>query len=181
VINPWRDLAPGKQPPELVAVVVEIPSGSKNKYELDKESGLIRLDRVLYSAVRYPGDYGFIPRTLYGDGDPCDVLVLVNEPTFPGCQIDVRPLGALRMRDLNLPDDKILAVPASDPFYRDYFDIADIPQHFLREVEHFFRVYKDLEGRRVETVGWEKSEVAMALIAESIDRYRETYLAASGP
>jgi inorganic pyrophosphatase len=181
VINAWRDLSPGKNPPELVSAVIEIPRGSRNKYELDKESGLFRLDRVLYSAVHFPADYGFIPRTLYEDGDPCDVLVLINEPTFPGCQIDVRPIGVLKMLDRGEPDDKILSVPANDPFYGEYFDIADLPQHFLREVEHFFHIYKDLEGRRVQTVGWEKSEFAMSAVAASIRRYAERYITASGP
>jgi inorganic pyrophosphatase len=176
VIHPWRDLPPGRHPPEEVTAVIEIPSGSRNKYELDKDSGLMRLDRVLYSAVHYPGDYGFIPRTLHEDGDPCDVLVLVNEPTFPGCQIDVRPIGVLMMLDRGEPDDKILAVPSNDPYYAEYFDIADIPQHYLREVEHFFHIYKDLEGRRVQTVGWEKSVKAMRVITDSIARYADMYL-----
>lgn len=176
MIHPWRDLPPGKHPPDEVTAVIEIPSGSRNKYELDKESGLLRLDRVLYSAVHYPGDYGFIPRTLHEDGDPCDILVLVNEPTFPGCQIDARPIGVLMMLDRGEPDDKILAVPCNDPYYGEYFDIADIPQHYLKEVEHFFRIYKDLEGRRVQTVGWEKSEKAMTVIDDSITRYAEKYL-----
>ena len=176
MIHPWRDLPPGRHPPEEVTAVIEIPSGSRNKYELDKSSGLMRLDRVLYSAVHYPGDYGFIPRTLHEDGDPCDILVLLNEPTFPGCQIDARPIGVLRMLDRGEPDDKILAVPSNDPYYGEYFDIADIPQHYLKEVEHFFRIYKDLEGRRVQTVGWEKSERAMRVIMDSIVRYAERYL-----
>ena len=177
MINAWRDLPPGRNPPELVTAVVEIPSGSRNKYELDKESGLIRLDRVLYSAVHYPGDYGFVPRTLAEDGDPCDVLVLLNEPTFPGCQIDARPIGVLRMLDRGEPDDKVLAVPANDPFYSEYFDIADIPQHYLKEVEHFFSIYKDLEGRRVQTIGWEQNADAMRIVMEAVARYDATYLA----
>jgi inorganic pyrophosphatase len=181
VIHPWHNLSPGKHPPEEVTAVVEIPSGSRNKYELDKETGLFKLDRVLYSAVHYPGDYGFIPRTLAEDGDPCDVLVLLNEPTFPGCQIEARPIGVLRMLDRGDPDDKILAVPVHDPFYSEYFDIADIPQHYLLEVEHFFHIYKDLEGKRVQTVGWEKSEGAMRVIVESIERYEARYLVGSGP
>jgi inorganic pyrophosphatase len=176
VIHPWRDLPSGRHPPEEVTAVVEIPRGSRNKYELDKDSGLLRLDRVLYSAVHYPGDYGFIPRTLHEDGDPCDILVLINEPTFPGCQIDARPIGVLMMLDRGEPDDKILAVPSNDPYYGEYFDIADIPQHYLKEVEHFFHIYKDLEGRRVQTVGWEKSEIAMGVISDSIVRYAERYL-----
>jgi inorganic pyrophosphatase len=175
VINPWHDLPAGIHPPELVTALIEIPSGSRNKYELDKQSGLIRLDRVLYSSMHYPGDYGFIPRTLHEDGDPLDILVRINEPTFPGCQIDCRPLGVLKMLDRGEPDDKIIAVPSNDPYYHEYFDIADLSQHYLREVEHFFHIYKDLEGRRVEIVGWEKSEVAARVITESIARYQERF------
>jgi len=177
MINLWHDLAPGRNAPEELTAVIEIPFGSRNKYELDKETGLIRLDRVLYSAVHYPGDYGFIPRTLHEDGDPLDVLVLVKEETFPGCLIDVRALGVLRMLDRGEPDDKILAVPLHDPYHQEWFDIADIPQHQLREVEHFFHSYKDLEGKRVQIVGWEKSDRAMKVIQESIGRYDAEYLA----
>lgn len=176
MIHPWKDLAPGIHPPDQITAVVEIPRGSRNKYELDKDSGMLRLDRVLYSAVHYPGDYGFIPRTLHEDGDPLDVLVRIDEPTFPGCQIEVRPIGVLKMLDLGEPDDKILAVPMHDPLQREYFDIADIPEHFLREVEHFFGIYKDLEGKRVQVLGWEKSESAMEVVMDSIRRYDETYL-----
>ena len=176
VINLWRDLPPGRTPPEEVTAVVEIPSGSRNKYELDKATGLMKLDRVLYSAVHYPGDYGFIPRTLHEDGDPLDVLVLVKEQTFSGCMIDVRPIGVLRMLDRGEPDDKILAVPLHDPYSDEFFDIADIPRHVLKEVEYFFSTYKDLEGKRVQITGWEKSEVGMRVIVESIARYAATYM-----
>lgn len=180
-MHPWHDLLPGNHPPDEVTAFIEIPSGSRNKYELDKRSGLIRLDRVLYSAVHYPGDYGFIPRTLAEDHDPCDILVLLNEPTFPGCQIDVRPIGLLDMLDRGERDYKILAVPSGDPFYGEYFDIADIPQHYLKEVEHFFHIYKDLEGKRVQTIGWQKSEEAMRLILDSMERYRQEYVLPTGP
>ncbi len=176
MIHPWRDLPPGPHPPDAVTAVIEIPRGSRNKYELDKDSGLLRLDRVLYSAVHYPGDYGFIPRTLHEDGDPLDVLVRIGEPTFPGCQIHVRPIGVLKMLDVGEPDDKILAVPVNDPTHREYFDIADLPQHNLREIEHFFAIYKDLEGKRMQVLGWEKSEVAMQVILDSIRRYEDAYL-----
>jgi len=173
--NPWHDLSPGKNPPEQVTAIIEIPGGSRNKYELDKETGHFKLDRVLYSAVHYPSDYGFIPRTLHEDGDPMDILVKINEPTFTGCQILARPIGVLRMLDRGEPDEKILAVPADDPYYHDVFDIADLSPHFLREVEHFFGIYKDLEGKRVEISGWEKSESAMRMIMESIQRYTDTF------
>lgn len=175
MINYWRDLPSGRHPPEEITAVIEIPFGTRNKYELDKHTGLIRLDRVLYSSMHYPGDYGFIPRTLYLDGDPMDVLVMVKEQTFPGCLIDVRPLGILKMLDRGEPDDKLIAVPIHDPYYQEYFDIADIPQHVLKEVEHFFERYKDLEGKRVQIIGWEKSETAMHLIRDAIELYGKTY------
>src|SRR6266567_50085 len=130
MIHYWHDLPPGPHPPEEITAVIEIPFGSRNKYELDKKTGIMKLDRVLYSSVHYPGDYGFIPRTLHEDGDP----------------IDVRPLGVLRMLDRGEPDDKILAVALKDPYYDEMFDIADIPRHLLKEVEYFFFTYKDLEG-----------------------------------
>jgi inorganic pyrophosphatase len=175
MLNLWHDLPVGIAAPENVTAVIEIPSGSRNKYELDKATGMLKLDRVLFSAVHYPGDYGFIPRTLHEDNDPLDVLVIVKEETFPGCQIDVRPIGVLKMLDRGEPDDKILGVPLHDPYHQEYFDIADIPQHMLKEVEHFFRTYKDLEGKRVEIIGWGKSEEAMRIIDESIQRYKVTY------
>jgi inorganic pyrophosphatase len=173
--NLWHDIPPGPQPPEQVTAVIEIPSGSRNKYELDKVTGLLKLDRVLYSAVQYPGDYGFIPGTLAEDSDPLDVLVLINEPTFPGCLITVRPVGVLLMKDRGEPDEKILAVPSEDPYHQEYFDIADLPQHYLKEVEHFFHVYKDLEGKRVEIEGWRQSTVAMTVIQQCIQRYEDKY------
>src|SRR3982074_2074388 len=175
MLNLWHDLPVGANPPEPVTAVIEIPSGSRNKYELDKVSGMLKLDRVLFSAVHYPGDYGFIPRTLHEDNDPLDVLVIVKEQTFPGCQIDVRPIGVLKMLDRGEPDDKILSVPLHDPYHEEYFDIADIPQHMLKEVEHFFHTYKDLEGKRVEILGWGKSGEAMEIINQSITRYQAAY------
>ena len=130
---------------------------------------------MLYSAVHYPSDYGFIPRTLHEDGDPLDILVLLKEQTFPGCMIDVRPIGVLKMLDRGEPDDKILGVPLHDPAHEEYFDIADIPQHMLKEIEYFFSTSKDLEGKRVQAAGWEKSERAVQIIQESIDRYDRKY------
>jgi inorganic pyrophosphatase len=175
MLHLWRDLPPGRNPPEEVTAVIEIPSGSRNKYELDKETGLLKLDRVLSSAVHYPSDYGFIPQTLHEDGDPLDILVLLKEQTFAGCMIDVRPIGVLKMLDRGEPDDKILGVPLHDPAHEEFFDIADIPQHMLREIEYFFTTYKDLEGKRVQAAGWEKSERAMAIVQESIERYDKKY------
>ena len=171
--NLWKELAPGPDVPGAINVVVEIPKGSRNKFEYDKEIGTIRLDRVLYASMQYPGDYGLIPQTMYDDGDPLDVLVMVNEPTFPGCIIQARPIGLFRMQDRGVSDDKILAVPASDPLFRDYFDIDHIPQHFLQEVAHFFAVYKDLEGIHVKTLGWEHAGNAKERIIYAIELYRK--------
>ncbi|HIQ06121.1 MAG TPA: inorganic diphosphatase, partial [Anaerolineae bacterium] len=135
----------------------------------------IKLDRVLYSSLHYPGDYGLIPGTFYDDGDPLDILVMINEPTFPGCIIEARPIGIFHMRDKDLPDDKILAVPATDPLFADYHDIRDIPRHFLEEVAHFFSVYKDLEGARVQPIGWDGAEDAKAEIERSIRLYNDRF------
>jgi inorganic pyrophosphatase len=176
VSHPWHNLSPGPHAPEEIAVVIETPGNSRNKYELDKPSGMFKLDRVLHSSVHYPGDYGFIPQTLFEDGDPLDVLLMIREPTHTGCLVTARPIGVLRMRDGGQPDDKILAVPTGDPHQVEFFDIADIPQHLLREIEYFFGTYKVLEGKQVEILGWEKSESAIAEIARSLELYRSTYL-----
>lgn len=174
-MNLWHELEPGPNPPHLIYVIVEIPKGSRNKYELSKELGVIKLARVLFSSFHYPGDYGLIPRTYYEDGDPLDVIVMNNEPTFPGCVIEARPIGIFRMFDQDVADDKILAVPASDPLFNDYQSIHDIPQHFLREVAHFFEVYKDLEGVRIKPVGWEGLSSAQAQIEHAITMYRKEF------
>jgi inorganic pyrophosphatase len=171
MLNLWRELAPGQHVPDIVYVIVEIPKGSRNKYEYGKNLGIIKLDRVLFSSLHYPGDYGFIPRTLYDDGDALDVLVMINEPTFPGCVIEARPIGLFKMLDKGVPDYKVLAVPAHDPLFNDYQKLSDVPKHFLREVSHFFEVYKDLEGERAKPLGWEDVEAAKVEINRSIDLY----------
>lgn len=153
---------------QTYSVVVEIPKGSRNKYELDKATGRIRLDRMLFSSVHYPADYGFIEGTLGGDGDPLDALVLVGEATFPGCVIEVRPIGVFRMTDDKGEDEKVLTVPIGDPHWNQLERLADVPRHLLREIEHFFTVYKDLEGKLVTIKGWEDEQVARALITEAV-------------
>ncbi len=173
--NLWHELRAGPRVPDLVYAIVEIPKGSRNKYEYNKQDGLIKLDRVLYSSLHYPGDYGLIPHTFCDDGDPLDILVMINEPTFPSCIIEARPIGVFRMLDRDETDDKILAVPATDPLFNDYDDISDIPQHFLREVAHFFEVYKDLEGARTKPGSWEGAEAAKAEIQESIALYEARF------
>ena len=172
-MHPLHDLAIGPQPPEILNVYIEIPRGSRNKYEVHKPTGVLRFDRLLYSAVHYPGDYGFVPRTLAEDGDALDVLVLITEPTFPGCLIEVRPLGMFEMRDEKGIDHKVLAVPLSDPFMEELHELDDIPPHRLREIDHFFAVYKELEGKETVTGGWSGLDRAITAIEDSIRRYRD--------
>ena len=173
--NLWRELQTGPNAPETVYAIVEIPRGSRNKYEYHKEHGVIFLDRVLYSSLHYPGDYGLIPRTFCDDGDPLDVMIMIKEPTFPGCVVKVRPIGLFRMKDRGQLDVKILAVPTNDPIHKDYYDLPDIPQHYLEEIRHFFQVYKDLEGSSVEVMGWENADAARAEIMASKQLYEERF------
>jgi inorganic pyrophosphatase len=174
-MNLWRELPPGPEPPEVVYVIVEIPRGSRNKYEYQEATGIIKLDRLLYSSLHYPGDYGLIPQTLAEDGDPLDVLTMVTQPTFPGCVVEVRPLGIFHMLDRDKTDNKVLAVPASDPLYNEYRELDDVPPHFLKEVAHFFTVYKDLEGIRVKPIGWEPRSKALEAIEQAIASYRREF------
>jgi inorganic pyrophosphatase len=155
-----------------IEVVVEIPRGSRNKYEMDHETGAIWLDRMLFTATQYPADYGFVPHTLAEDGDPLDVLVLLDEPTFPGCHIRVRPVGVFWMTDEAGPDAKVLCVPATDPRVEKIRDLADLPPFLLHEIEHFFTVYKDVEPEKsVETGGWEGAEKAAEVVVSARERF----------
>jgi len=158
------DLETGPAVPSVVYAVIESPKGTENKYEYDVRKKAIVLDRVLYSAVHFPGDYGFLPRTLDEDGDPLDILVLVTAPTFPGCIMTARPVGLLRMLDGDKSDDKVLAVPTGDPRYSNYNDLDDLPEHILKEIAYLFETYKVLEGKQVQVLGWEKSEAAKKVI-----------------
>ncbi|MBI2708334.1 MAG: inorganic diphosphatase [Actinobacteria bacterium] len=161
-------------PPDCVDVLVEIPRGSRNKYEVDHDTGRIRLDRRLFSATVYPADYGFIPETLGEDGDPLDALVILEEPTFPGCLVSARPVGVFWMEDDKGPDAKIICVPAGDPRWGHVTDIGELPEHLTGEIEHFFDVYKMLEpGKHTNTTGyegvepaWREIEAARARLAE---------------
>ena len=168
-----RDLETGPDPPNVVYAVIESPKGTENKYEYDVKKKAIVLDRVLYSAVHFPGDYGFIPRTLDEDGDPLDILVLVTSPTFPGCIMSARPLGLLRMLDGKKRDDKILAVPIGDPRYAEYRDLGNLPEHILKEIAYLFETYKFLEGKQVEILGWDNSEAAKKIIVHCQELYRK--------
>jgi inorganic pyrophosphatase len=148
----------------VVEAIVEIPRGSRNKYEFDPESESIRLDRVLFGSVHYPGDYGFVVGTRCGDGDPLDVLILVEEPTFPGCRVRVRPIGILLMDDEGCEDEKLLGVPEGDPRFAEVYDLKDLPHHWLAEVENFFATYKVLEGKPTSTGQWQGAKEACQVV-----------------
>lgn len=152
-------------------VLVEIPRGSRNKYEYDFELKRMRFDRMLFSSMMYPADYGFIPETLALDGDPLDVLVLVTKPTFPGCVIEVKPIGVFHMADDKGPDEKVICVPVSDPIWNQLNDLSDINPHLLKEIEHFFEVYKDLEHKKVDVHGWGDVKEAQQIIKECVERF----------
>jgi len=173
-MHPWHD---SYIDDALVAaafpVVIEIPKGSKNKCELDKETGLLRLDRVLYSAVYYPADYGFIPRTYCDDGDPLDVLVLSQEPVYPLTIVEARAIGVMRMRDEKGIDDKIVAVSVHDPAFADYVDKDQLPAHVLRQVRRFFDDYKALEQKQVIVENMLGPQEAVAIIVEALELYRK--------
>ena len=160
------DVTIGSEAPEVFNAVIEIPRGSTNKYEVDQETGILKLDRVLYSPLFYPFDYGYIPQTHYLDGDPLDVLVLTSHPLFPGCVVEASPIGVLKMSDEKGPDEKILCVATKDPRYGYRKTLEELNLHTLKELRHFFEVYKTLEEKSVEIEGWHGREVALALIAE---------------
>lgn len=155
-----------------VEVMVEIPKGSRNKYEYDPERKVMRFDRMLFSAVHYPSDYGFILDTLAEDGDPLDALVLVWEPTFPGCVIVARPVGLFRMKDEKGPDEKILCVPIHDPMWNEIETLDDVPPHLLKEIENFFAIYKELEKKYTAVEGWDNRDAARRVIDAARDRLR---------
>jgi len=165
-------LPPGPVPPKRLNAIVEIPRGGQAKYEYDATLGLFRLDRVLFSSVHYPGHYGFIPSTRAGDGDPVDVLVWGSFESHTGALVEVRPVGMLRMRDEKGDDEKVLCVATADPRYAEVQELPHVPPHFLREVEHFFRIYKDLEGAVVTTLGWEARGVAEQYVLDAIEVVR---------
>jgi inorganic pyrophosphatase len=167
------DLDPGPEAPEIVRMIVEIPKNCGNKYEYDGALGVFRLDRALYSPMHYPGDYGFIPGTLAEDGDPLDVLALVQEPSFPGCLIEVRAVGVLHMTDNSESDQKVLAVPNRDPRFESIHTMDQVFPHVRREIEHFFTIYKELEGRKTVTQGWQGPKEARGIIRDSRNKYLE--------
>lgn len=171
----WHNLVSGPSAPEVVYAVIEVPKGSRNKYEYSKTAGVIKLDRVLYSPLHYPGDYGFIPQSFFEDDDPMDILVMMNEATFPGCVVEARPLAMFKMIDKGEPDYKVLAVPAHDPNFTHFKSSDDIPKHFMEEVRHFFMTYKELEGADVKNEGWVGTEETLQAVVGSMNLYREKF------
>ena len=178
-MNRLYDIDPGPDSPEIVRMIVEIPQHSANKYEYDGNLGVFRLDRALYSPLHYPGDYGFIPGTLAEDHDPLDVLVLVQQPSYPGVMIEVRPVGVLNMVDSSEKDQKILAVPNRNPRYDQIHTMDQIFAHVKREIEHFFTIYKELEGKVTTMDGWGGPREARKAIQECWERYLEIHPAAA--
>lgn len=173
-MHPWHDVyIDEKLLADALPVIIEVPKGSKNKYELDKETGLLRLDRVLYSAVHYPADYGFVPRSYCDDGDPLDALVLGQESVVPLCLVEARPVAVMRMRDDKGIDDKVIAVNARDPYYAEVRDISDLPKHTLREMKRFFQDYKILENKEVVVDEFLGLEDTLEVLRESLSLYRK--------
>ncbi|OGD31647.1 inorganic diphosphatase [Candidatus Azambacteria bacterium RIFCSPHIGHO2_02_FULL_52_12] len=163
----------GKEAPEKFNVIIEIPRGSSNKYEMDKETGLIKLDRVFYSSVYYPLDYGFLPQTHWHDGDALDALVLTTHALLPGVLVEVKPIGVLNLIDNGDKDEKIIGVAVGDPRMEEYKDIDDLTEHLRKEIAHFYEVYKDLEGKKVQVVSWGNAEEAKKVIKEGMEMHRK--------
>lgn len=174
-MNPWHNVHKDKIHPDHFDACIEISKGSKNKYELDKDSGLLRLDRILYTSTNYPQNYGFIPLTYALDNDPLDVLVLSSEPIIPLALVDCFPIGVLYMEDQGKLDEKIIAVAKGDPFYNMYHDLKDLPPHVIIEIEHFFRVYKELEDKKTLVRHSKGREEAIKCIQDALERYKEKF------
>ena len=174
-MNVWHDIPPAYVKPDDFAAIIEIPKGSKCKYELDKSTGLLKLDRILYTSTHYPANYGFIPRTYADDGDPLDVLVLCSEAIYPMTMMRVYPIGVMRMLDGGKMDDKIIAVPVSDPTYAGIDSIDSLPAHIFDEMMHFFSVYKQLENKETAVKSLFGRKKAEEIIAEALEFYKETF------
>lgn len=174
-MNLWHEITPGDELPDVINAIIEIPKGSKNKYEIDKETGLIALDRVAHTAQDFPFDYGFIPQTLWDDKDPIDVVLLTTYPLAPGILVHARPVAIMRMIDGGDADDKVIAVPKDDPRWSDVKDLSDINKHTLKEIEHFYSTYKKLQNKEVEVNGFEGRQAAHEAVKRGVKLYQDSY------
>ncbi len=174
-MNVWHDISPKRINPDDFIAYIEIPQGSKTKYELDKESGLLILDRVLYTSTHYPANYGFIPRTYADDMDPLDVLVLSSEVMYPSTIVRCYPVGVINMIDNNHNDEKIIAIPFNDPMYKNFEDISQLPKHIFNEMRHFFEVYKTLENKQTAVDEVQDAQTAKKIIEKAINDYRDKF------
>ncbi len=174
-MNLWHEISAGDDIPNIINVIVEIPKGSKNKYEIDKENGLIKLDRAMKSAQDYPFDYGFVPQSLWDDGDALDVVLLTTYPLFPGILVEARPVAVMRMIDGGEGDDKVIAVPKNDPRFEEIHDLADINKHTIKEIKHFFETYKTIDGKKVEINGVEGKVEAYEAVTKGLALYAEKF------
>ena len=174
-MHPWHDIPIGDSYPQLVNAIIEVPKGSKNKYELEKESGFLKVDRVLYSSAHYPANYGFIPRTYCEDNDPLDILVLGQEPVHPLTMLTAKPIGLMRMLDEGEADDKVIAVHENDPEYNSYKSLKDLPAHRMKELKRFFEDYKVLEEKTVVVEDFFDKREALKIIRKSYKDYRQKF------
>ncbi len=174
-MNIWHDISPERIKPNAFEALIEIPRGCKAKYELDKETGILKLDRILYTSTVYPANYGFIPRTLADDGDPLDVLVLCNEVMYPMTLVSCFPIGVIKMIDGGALDEKIIAIPVNDPTYKTYYDIHELPTHIFDEMMHFFEVYKSLEHKKTTVKEIAHRDEAIEIVRKCIELYKQKY------
>ena len=174
-MNLWHEISRGEKTPEELNVIIEIPKNSPNKYEVDKETGLIALDRANYSSAPYPFDYGFVPQSLWEDNDPLDVVLLTTSPLVPGILVEARPVAVMRVIDCGEGDDKIIAVPKSDPRFDDVVNLDDINKHTIKEIQHFFETYKAIEGKKVVVKGVGKKADAIATVKKGLKMYKEKF------
>ncbi|MBI2439028.1 MAG: inorganic diphosphatase [Candidatus Moranbacteria bacterium] len=174
-MNLWHEISAGDDVPNVVNVIVECPKGTKNKYEIDKETGLIKLDRAMKTSQDYPFDYGFVPQSLWEDNDPLDVALLTTYPLAPGILVEARPVGIMNMIDCGEGDDKIIAVPKDDPRFDDIIDLDDINKHTLKEIRHFFETYKTIDGKKVVVKGFKKKAQALLAIKKGLQMYSKKY------
>lgn len=174
-MNLWHEISAGDDVPNIINVIIECPKGTKNKYEIDKETGLIKLDRAMKTSQDYPFDYGFVPQSLWEDNDPLDVVVLTTNPLAPGILVEARPIGIMNMIDCGEGDDKIIAVPKSDPRFDEIVDLGDVNKHTLKEIQHFFETYKTIDNKKVVVSGFKKKAAALVAIKKGLKMYTAKY------